>query len=218
MFINLHKKCKSLFFANFSKNDQKYHRFPQRRLRGNETIGDIKGCEPLYGQNFVCAKFWCRNSALRLSQVAVVIFILFLLSGCASIEKKSSENIPVGSEIKKEVMITTAVRNMLSSCSSGDIIKVSLNVIPAPQTPGVIITEKLPEGWKIINSKPAYTKVLSDNSYKWLQWAKQLDVFEVIYEVKVPESAKGNYTFTGSITTYREGVIEITGKKNLVVK
>lgn len=77
---------------------------------------------------------------------------------------------------------------------------------------------KNPDGWQIIKAEPGFTKALSDGTYKWLQWAKQVEPFNIIYEVKIPESAKGKYTFSGITTTYREGEIEITGKKEIIVK
>ncbi len=147
-----------------------------------------------------------------------IILVMLFLCGCAAVEKKSAENIPVDSKTTQKVMITTTIRDMPDSCKPGDIVKVSLRTIPAAEVSGVIITEKTPDGWQIIKAEPGFTKALSDGTYKWLQWAKQVEPFNIIYEVKIPESAKGKYTFSGITTTYREGEIEITGKKEIIVK
>jgi len=160
---------------------------------------------------------------IKISCIAGVVLTIFLFfSGCASTQKQTTETEKkqVQQEIQPEAktMITTGTRIMPDSCNAGDTIRVRIDIVPANQTSGIIITEKIPDGWKILNSEPAFTKVLPDNSYKWLQWAKSLTSFTIIYQLKVPESATGTYTITGILTTYREGDIEIIGKKEIVVK
>jgi len=152
-----------------------------------------------------------------MSSIQIIIAMLFLC-GCATVEKKSAENTSVDSKTTQQVMITTTIRDMPDSCKPGDVVKISLRTIPATEVSGIIITEAPPNGWQIIKAEPDFTKALSDGTYKWLQWAKQVEPFNIIYEVKIPESAKGKYIFSGVITTYREGEIEIIGKKEIMVK
>lgn len=160
-------------------------------------------------------KIWC--------MAGIVLTMFLFLSGCASTQKQKIE-VEKKSQVQQEIqpeaktMITTGTRIMPDSCNAGDTIRVRIDIVPANQISGIIITEKIPDGWKILNSEPAFTKVLPDNSYKWLQWAKSLTSFTIIYQLKVPESATGTYTITGILTTYREGDIEIIGKKEIVVK
>ncbi|MGB9643199.1 MAG: hypothetical protein ACP5JO_02105 [Candidatus Ratteibacteria bacterium] len=160
-------------------------------------------------------EIWC--------MAGIVLPMFLFLSGCASTQRQKVEvekKSPAQQEIQLEAktMITTGTRTMPDYCNAGDTIRVKIDIVPASQTSGIIITEKLPDGWKIVNSEPPFTKVMPDNSYKWLQWARALTPFTVNYELKIPESAKGSYILTGILTTYREGDIEIIGKKEIVVK
>ena len=158
---------------------------------------------------------------IKISMLAMMIFIF--LSGCVSTQEKKVGPVvqPEKSQSKNlevKTMITTATRFLPEFCQPGETIKVKIDIVPLKQTSGVIVTEKIPEGWKIVKAEPVISKVMPDGSYKWLQWGQEVTPFTIIYEVKVPETAKGKYNFEGTITTYREGDIEIIGANCITVK
>ncbi len=150
-----------------------------------------------------------------------ILCLSIVLSGCVqSQKKKESEKLPSSQDIQKEekVMISTGTRVIPGSCKAGDTVIIKINVSPANQISGVIVTEKIPDGWELIKSDPQFSRVESGNVYKWLQWAQQVAPFVIVYQVRIPETAKGKFTFEGKLTTFREGDISITGDSEITVK
>ncbi|MCM8817563.1 MAG: hypothetical protein NC913_08675 [Candidatus Omnitrophica bacterium] len=150
-----------------------------------------------------------------------VVLVSVVFSGCVQSQKKVPEKTPVRQESQietKKVMITTGTRILPGLCNPGSIITVKIDVVPADQISGVIVTEKVPQNWQLINSEPKVSRVEPDNVYKWLQWAQQVTPFTIVYQVKVPESAKGKFVFEGRVTTFREGDIPIMGNSEITVK
>ncbi|MCX7705790.1 MAG: hypothetical protein N2115_05980 [bacterium] len=147
---------------------------------------------------------------------------VIILSGCTPAQKKNdTEKLPLKQESQQEttrVMITTGTRVLPNFCNPGDLITVKINIIPASQISGVIVTEKIPEGWKLVKSEPQFSRIEPNNLYKWLQWAQQVAPFTIVYQVQVPDTAKGKFTFDGKLTTFREGDIPITGNNEIIVK
>ncbi|MCM8825206.1 MAG: hypothetical protein NC937_03515 [Candidatus Omnitrophica bacterium] len=149
---------------------------------------------------------------------AFVIFTVLLFYGCATHQKKEMTGEKKTTSETSRVMITTGTRTLPDFCKPGGIVKVKIDVVPASQISGVIVAEKLPDGWEIVKSEPPISRIEPENTYKWLQWAQQVLPFSIMYDVRVPENAKGIYKFEGKITTYREGDIPIIGKSEIKVK
>ncbi len=150
--------------------------------------------------------------------VSSVILISIFLFGCSPVQKKQvSEKAPLKQETQK-VMITTGTRILPQSCRPGEIITVKIDVIPANQISGVVVAEKIPEGWKIVSSNPQVARIENNNVHKWLQWGTQVAPFTITYQIKVPEKEKGEYLFEGTVTTYREGELVISGNNRITVK
>ncbi len=144
--------------------------------------------------------------------------MLIILSGCSAPSKKQDVEKTSSLKQQQQVMITTGKRFLPESCKAGETITVKIEVIPANQVSGVIVAEKIPEGWKITNSNPQVSRIEQGSVYKWLEWASQVSLFTINYQVKVPDTAKGEYFFEGSVMTYREGEIEIIGDRRIIVK
>ncbi|HPP66867.1 MAG TPA: hypothetical protein PKX05_03020 [bacterium] len=158
----------------------------------------------------------------RIKNIFVFMFLIgcFIYpAGCISTQKKETTQVPsqkLAAETKP--MITTAIRILPETCKPGDIITVRIDVIPRNNVSGIIITEKVPDHCRIIQAEPNFSKVLPDGSYKWLEWAKQLAPFRIVYKLEIPESAKGKYNFEGFISTYDQGNMEIIGQNYINVQ
>lgn len=153
---------------------------------------------------------------MKAFEVFLGIILCVFLSGCSQVQKKEPKE--TTKQQPQSVMISTATRTIPETCKAGDIIEVKINIVPANQVSGIIVKEKIPESWSIIKSEPQFTKIEPANTYKWLQWGKQVLPFTIVYQLKIPEKAKGKYSFEGTITTYREGEIPFTGNSVIEVK
>lgn len=156
---------------------------------------------------------------IRLFDVCLVMAcVLMFLSGCTPSQKKQNIEKSSVKQETQQVMISTGTRILPDSCSPGGIITVRINVIPANQISGVIITEKIPEGWELVKSDPQFSRIEQNSVYKWLQWSQQVAPFTIVYQLRIPETAKGKFVFEGKLTTLREGDVPIAGDIEITVK
>lgn len=127
----------------------------------------------------------------------------------AEIHKKTVSEFPAA-EAEKEAR-TVSVRELPRHYSAGATVEVTLRVKPVPGTTGVIVNEKLPDNWSIVESQPFYVKQEEGNVYKWLLFDREVKDFVIIYKAAVPRGEEGEKVFTGSVLTHRERVIPTEG-------
>ncbi len=133
-----------------------------------------------------------------------LIFLFLILVSCSTTNKK------VETKIKEEIKTTTATRILPEKYIPGKTINVEISVNPSEKTTGVIVEEKIPEKWEIINSEPNWIKK-EGNTYKYLFYGERIEPFKIKYQVKIPEEDKGEKNFEGCIKTFKEGTIIIGG-------
>ncbi len=152
-----------------------------------------------------------------MDKVTGLLLMCFLLATGCSTNRKNQPVITPGKSSPEPVptpvvegRASKAIRSLPSFYQPGEILTVRIAVNPNPATAAVIIQEAIPENWQIIQANPAYQKK-EGRIYKWLYWSREMEPFEIVYQIRVPESATGKAVFEGVIKTFEEKSVPICG-------
>lgn len=152
-----------------------------------------------------------------MEKISTALMICFLLAaGCSTTGKNQPVTTPSKTSPEPAVSpvvtgtASKATRTLPAFYQPGQTLTVKIAVNPNPATAGVIIQEIVPENWEIIQANPAYQKK-AGRIYKWLYWSREMTPLEIVYQIRVPESATGKAVFEGVIKTLEEKSIPICG-------
>ena len=82
---------------------------------------------------------------------------------------------------------------------------------------GVIITEKIPEGWSASSVSDEGSFDSETMEIRWLLQGENVETQTLSYVAAAPSEA-GEYTFSGTYTSLEEGVSEITGDERISIE
>ena len=111
----------------------------------------------------------------------------------------------------------TVTRDLPETATLGSEITVNLKLdIVGGETPGIIITEKVPEGWSVSSVSNEGSFDREKKEIRWLLYGENVESQTLSYVCAAPSKAD-NYTFSGTYTTLEEGVGGITGDEKISI-
>ena len=97
------------------------------------------------------------------------------------------------------------------------IVNLKLEVASGGETSGVVIEEKIPDGWTASSISNEGFFDSKTGKIKWLLYGKSVKSQTVSYTGAAPSNT-GEYTFSGTYTTLEESIGEIAGDEKISVE
>lgn len=99
-------------------------------------------------------------------------------------------------------------REIAEAVAAGQTVDVKLNIKLGTESPsGIILVEKIPEGWQVVSSNPKGSVVKGE--LKWLIYSKEMSNKTVMYTLKAPANFKEPVFLSGGWQTLSEnGIVE----------